>query len=258
VDPVTGAQVYDPIKTQRAKAIFEPVIKTPLRAVLLNSPEHAPEIATYFRGIGGVFCAMAVQRQFAPEFLVDAVNSLATPKLKDPYVFIVKDAIIAGYKLLYADRGRVTLDEASWMLHVSDFACTTIDTALRDAGQQGVTTAKLKAKDDALKRHALQKVLDGYAGSRYEKLLSSHIHPVDRSAAVSAGRAGTDPGTAIADRQGWCLASGNRRGDTADRWRRSLVSAKDTHSAVAVHYTVHRHRPWVGAQLGNRSELRVV
>jgi hypothetical protein len=143
VNTASGQKEYDPVKTEQVKAAFEPLLSSPVRRILLNSPKHAAETGTYFRGVAGVFCAMATSKQFTPEFLIAALDSLAAPKIGDRYqeVLDVKNALVAAYTIFYASRHRAELPETGYLLHISDFICSAINRALKDAGQEGVSAA---------------------------------------------------------------------------------------------------------------------
>jgi hypothetical protein len=136
-DPATGTRVYDPIKTAQVKDALRPVITDPLSRVLRNSPEHAVVIGNYYRGVGGVFCAMQATKQFDPQFLINAVNSIAVPQL-DPTVVTIKNALIALYSIFYRARHTAELPEDQFLFHLSELFCSSVNQALIDAGQPGI------------------------------------------------------------------------------------------------------------------------
>lgn len=139
LNPETGQREYDPVKTEKVVAAIHPVISDPLRRSLENSPQNAPLIAEYLRGVGGVFCAMKANKKFTPEFLIDALNSLAVPKIKDSSIITVKNSLVALYKIFYAEAHSVNLPEGEFFYHLADLFCSAIDQALRDAGMPGVS-----------------------------------------------------------------------------------------------------------------------
>lgn len=139
INPTTGVREYDPVKTESVKAALEVPVKGGIRRSILNSPQHSDEIANYFRSVGSVFCKMQTTAQFEPSTLIDELNKFKIPQLENQIVADVKDAMVAIYRILYAQRFTAELSPEKWPYHVADFFCKAINTALIDAGKPGVS-----------------------------------------------------------------------------------------------------------------------
>lgn len=137
-NPTTGQREYDPVKTEQVKAAIEPIAAGAIRRVIQNSPEHADEIANYLRSVGSIFCSMETNGSFSAEYLVREADRLTAPMLRDNYVVDIKNAILALYRINYADRFRAELPSDKWPRHVAALFCASIDRGLRDAGKPGV------------------------------------------------------------------------------------------------------------------------
>lgn len=137
-NPTTGQREYDPVKTEQVKAAIEPIAAGAIRRVIENSPQHADEIATYLRSVGRIFCAMETNGNFSAEFLITEADKLTAPLLKDNYVVDIKNAILALYRINYADRFKAELPPDKWPRHVASLFCASIDRGLKDAGKPGV------------------------------------------------------------------------------------------------------------------------
>lgn len=142
IDPNTGeaVQKYDPVKTEQVKAAVEPVAAGALRRAIQAYPQNADEIAKYARAVGAVFCQMDTDKAFSPESLLAGLSAIDTPlnKLADGYVIDVKNAIVAVYRIYYAERFRAALPADQWPAVVSGIFCASIDQGLRDAGRPGI------------------------------------------------------------------------------------------------------------------------
>lgn len=129
---------YDPVKTEQVKAAIHPVAAGAVRRVIQKHPAKAAEIADYFRSVGNIFCAMEANTNFTVAYLTAEVDRLVTPAISDSYVIDVKNALVALYRINYADRYRAELSPERWPVHVASVFCHAIDTGLKDAGQPGV------------------------------------------------------------------------------------------------------------------------
>lgn len=137
-NPTTGQREYDPVKTEQVKAAIEPIAAGAIRRVLQNSPQHSDQIAGYLRSIGGIFCAMETNGNFSAEYLITEADKLTAPLLKDNYVVDIKNAILALYRINYADRFKAELPPDKWPRHVASLFCASIDRGLKDAGKPGI------------------------------------------------------------------------------------------------------------------------
>jgi hypothetical protein len=141
VNPATGVSEFDQAKTEKVKAAIAPLITGPIRRVLAKNPQHAAEISNYIRSVGEVFCLMDSQKKFSPEFLVDQLNKLTAPAIvgiNDELILSARDAVIALYKINYADRFNAELPPDQWPAQVANLLCGAIDQALKDSGQPGI------------------------------------------------------------------------------------------------------------------------
>lgn len=142
IDPVTGQPVtaYDPVKTADVKAALEVPVKSVIRRIIKNSPQHSAEIAAYFRGCGLVLCNMAESGQVDPTSFVAGLERVLPTGLGESAQEAIdaKNVLVALYKTYWNDRFRAELPPDQWPYHVADFFCTAIDGALKDAGQPGV------------------------------------------------------------------------------------------------------------------------
>jgi hypothetical protein len=132
----------DLVKLQQVKDAVTPIAASGVRRVILNSPEHSEELASYFRAIGGIFCAMSDTGEFSPVTLITAVdNATMAYQLQlqgDEQIAIdVKNAVIAIYKIYYGDRFKAELPPESWVKNLSDVLCESINQGLKDAGKTG-------------------------------------------------------------------------------------------------------------------------
>jgi hypothetical protein len=136
-----GTKVPDPAKTQQVKDALEPIVRIPVRRIIMNSPQHSAEIALYFRSIGGIFCKMAADKQFDPTTLTAALQGLIPPNsLANEDVQALLDFKVALeklYKLYWNDKLRAELPPDGWLVAVCDYFCVAIDNGLKDAGQPG-------------------------------------------------------------------------------------------------------------------------
>lgn len=136
VNPTTGKKEFDPVKTEQVKAALEPVVTSAVRRMIQNSPEHREEIIRYLQGIGNIFCHMAETRTVDPVYLVNQADALtATYQAKLPdWALDVKNAVVALYKIQYANRHSAELSAEQWPVHVADLCCQSIRQALKDVG----------------------------------------------------------------------------------------------------------------------------
>jgi len=141
VNPTTGQPEYNPALTQQVKDALEPAVRLPVRRVIMNSPQHSAEIATYFRGIAQVFCKMKEDKSFNPTTLTANLQSILPPKLTNKEavqtLLDLKVSVESLYKIYWNDRFSAELPEEGWMYNVADFFCSAIDNGLKDAGQAG-------------------------------------------------------------------------------------------------------------------------
>lgn len=140
-DGTTNVVKYvDPVKLQQAKDALEPAASSVLRRAIIRSPNHAKEIGDYARAVGTVFKQMVVNKNFTPEYLIDAANK-ATTKLQEnapAEVIDAKNAAIALYKIFLSDQVMVKIPDNQWQLAICQLFYESIDQALKDAGQAGI------------------------------------------------------------------------------------------------------------------------
>lgn len=140
-DGTTNTVKYvDPVRLQQAKDALEPAASSVLRRAIIRSPEHAKEIGDYARAVGTVFKQMAVNKNFTPEYLIDAANK-ATMTLQataPPEVIDAKNAAVALYKIFLSDQLMVALPANKWQLAICQLFYESVDQALKDAGQPGI------------------------------------------------------------------------------------------------------------------------
>lgn len=139
-NPTTGVKEFDPVKTEKVKAAIEPIVSSAVRRVVASNPKHSDEIALYLRAVGGAVCSISDTGEASPETLIAAIDA-ATVNLQagvDPEIIDGKNAIIAVYKILYADRFKAELPPDEWPKNVCDVICQAIDQGLKDAGKPGV------------------------------------------------------------------------------------------------------------------------
>ncbi len=126
-----------PVSREQMQAALLPVGAGAVRRAILNSPEHADATADYARAVSEVFCGMSDTSQFDPTFLILALDT-ATANMQDgvdPLVIDAKNALIAIYRIAWADRYRAELPPEGWLKFTADFVCASIRQGLRDAGQ---------------------------------------------------------------------------------------------------------------------------
>ena len=90
--------------------------------------------------MGTVFKQMAVNKNFTPEYLIDAANK-ATMTLQataPPEVIDAKNAAVALYKIFLSDQLMVALPANKWQLAICQLFYESVDQALKDAGQPGI------------------------------------------------------------------------------------------------------------------------
>lgn len=137
LNPITGKKEYDPIRTEQVKAALEPVAAGAIRRIIFNSPQHSDQIAEYFRSIGKIFCQMDASGEFSPETLIAEVDKLTAPLIGDVYIIDIKNALLALYRINYADRFRAELPPDKWPRQIASLFCGAIDRGLKDAGKPG-------------------------------------------------------------------------------------------------------------------------
>ena len=115
-DPTTGEKKFDPVKTEQVKAAIEPLVAGGVRRVIANSPQHADDIASYFRNLGTVFCKMRDSGQFSPDYLVAEADKATAPLQAkvDQYAIDLKNGVLSLYRIFYADRLRAELPPDKW------------------------------------------------------------------------------------------------------------------------------------------------
>lgn len=138
-DPTTGAKVFDPVKTDQVKSVLKPVIATSVSAVLKNSPQHAPEIGSYFRSVAGVFCQMEANKSFSPAYLIKEVDAHTSRLLpQDPLIVGVKNSLVALYEINYGNSLKADIPPEQFLGQLASLFCAAINQGLIDAGQPGV------------------------------------------------------------------------------------------------------------------------
>lgn len=221
---VNGKRQVDPVKVSQARAIIEPVAAGAIRRVILNSPEHAPEIARYAAAVAGVFCTMSLSNEFAPEFLVTQLDRFADPelaKISDGYLIDVKNAGVGVYKLLWGDRLRAEIPATNWLHAVCELFCESISQGLSDAGYPGgVPQIKSKITSTSKSTEFL-----------YTKKAKGRTRPTaDSTESLDSCGLGTHRPLAIAE--GWRLAR------DANRCASGLPSRRSPHFLYGDHVVV--------------------
>jgi len=138
-----GTKVPDPVQTQQVKDALQPLVRIPVRRIIMNSPQHSDEIAKYFRATGGVFCNMVIEKQFDPTTMTRLLQAVAVPAngISNSDVQALLDFKVALenlYRIYWNDRLRASLPPDGWMAAVSEFFCTAIGNGLIDAGKPGI------------------------------------------------------------------------------------------------------------------------
>ncbi len=133
--------VIDQQKLADVKAALDPVLASVLRRVILNSPDHAVEIAGYARSVGRAFVQIQTSRTFSPADVIKVVNDLTTGLQAGlpGEVIDAKNAAIALYKILWNDKLMVSIPNGGWMDAVSSVFEEVINQALVDSGQPGLS-----------------------------------------------------------------------------------------------------------------------
>jgi hypothetical protein len=143
VPDVTGTNFVtyiDPVKLAQVEAAIQPAASSVLRRAILNSPQHADEIAGYARAVGSVFCQTANTGQFSPSQVLAAADR-ATAGLQTsmpPEAIDGKNAALALYTILWNDKLTTNVPTNGWPYAVCNVFCRSIDQALKDAGKPGV------------------------------------------------------------------------------------------------------------------------
>ena len=126
----------DTNKLAEIQAVVEPLLSSAIRRVIANSPQHAAEIGNYVGAVGTVCCEMTASNNFAPTYLIDAINT-ATAGLQagmDQDIIDGKNAVIAIYKIAFADQLTTSLGTNVWPQAVLGTLCDSINQALTDSG----------------------------------------------------------------------------------------------------------------------------
>jgi hypothetical protein len=137
-NPTTGKLQLDTAKLSKIEKALEPVAASATRRAIANSPQHADEIATYLRGVAGVFCDMQARGKLDPATAIAGIDALALPQLGSGDVADIKNSVIAIYEIAWDDRLSVTLPPDQWAAQVANLICNSIDRGLKDAGRTGV------------------------------------------------------------------------------------------------------------------------
>ncbi len=138
----------DTNKLVQVQAAIEPLLSGVIRRAILSSPQHSAEIARYIGAVGTVCCQMTASNNFSPTYLVDAVDK-ATAGLQtgiDQDIIDGKNAVVAIYKIAYADQLTVSLGNNIWPQAVLGTLCDSITQALVDAGVTSSVAATNQAK----------------------------------------------------------------------------------------------------------------
>ena len=145
--PTTGSgtnavTTLDTNKLAQVQAVVEPLLSSVIRRVIANSPQHSAEIASYVGAIGSVCCQMTANNNFTPTYLVDALEK-ATAGLQlgvDQDIIDAKNAVVAIYKIAYADQLTVSLGNGVWPRAVLGTLCDSVNQALSDSGLPSTKT----------------------------------------------------------------------------------------------------------------------
>ena len=93
-----------------------------------------PELYIYFNAIDNVVCAMATNKNFDPTVLVNEVNRVTQPLIKNADANLAKETIITLYKIFYSDRLRSDISEDQFLLSLTTVLCDSIKTGLANSG----------------------------------------------------------------------------------------------------------------------------
>lgn len=137
-----GQPVYDPVRSAQVVAALRVPVQETVSRIILNSPQHSNEIATYFRAVGTVFCKIHDTGVFDPTAVLSEIDRVTGPLQKnvDPIAITLKNAAFALYAIFYAQKHSAELPADRWPAHVAELLCKSIDGGLQDAGKAGVPT----------------------------------------------------------------------------------------------------------------------
>ena len=119
----------DPIKVEKVKAAIEPVVTIVVARVVKKNKDTA----LYFSAASDVFCKIKETKEFAPEFVVDALNRATEGLIANQDVNDAKILIISLYKITAADKGRSNVSEDVFLTNLVDVLCNSI----REGVKQG-------------------------------------------------------------------------------------------------------------------------
>ena len=127
-NPETGKSEFDPVKTEKAKAIVKGQVATVVGLIVGNNPEGRPHFARAAAGI----CQLRDERKIGIEAFKTALNSALKdwPAASRPEILAGVNAIIAIVELNYADRLSTDLPEEQFVWNLFDVVCEGINQGL--------------------------------------------------------------------------------------------------------------------------------
>lgn len=125
----TGA--IDIVKVEKVKAAIEPVVTVVIARVVKKNKDTA----LYFSVVSDVFCKIKETKEFAPEFVIDALNKATENLIINQDVNDAKTLIISLYKITAADKGRSNVSEDVFLTSLVDVLCNSI----REGVKQGTS-----------------------------------------------------------------------------------------------------------------------
>lgn len=128
LNPATGQQEYDPVKTAKVREIIKPVISE----ATYQGLKETPQLRIYFSQVRDVICAMRDKKQFDPEMLVASLNNVITTTgfVDNPWARIGLHSLTSMYRIYWVDRGRADLPEDKYLWNILDVMCDGINQGL--------------------------------------------------------------------------------------------------------------------------------
>lgn len=126
------------VKLESVAAAVKPVCSLAVTRSIHNGGELSESISIYFREIGHVFCGMATNANFTPEYLTNSIDKIPAPLTRDTYIVDLKTSIVVQYRMAYDDRLRAELPPVEWLLKVANLFCMGINEGLLNSGRVGL------------------------------------------------------------------------------------------------------------------------
>lgn len=121
IDPTTGQQVFDQVKTEKVRAVLKPVVSGAVVAVLAKNPQGA----VYFNLAASAICEMRDTKQVNVETfrarLLGIIDQHATRV--DPLIRTGFLTVIALFEINYADRLHADLSPEEFTWNLLDVLC---------------------------------------------------------------------------------------------------------------------------------------